>query len=237
MLGFTSQLPAVKPSPLLEQGRWQRLQDKASAAVRSLLVRPAFAAETDFSKLNQWVPDRQELQDYLVEVRSLLIELSDRVWSKSQFAPQHRQLYRQIIFATGWQESCWRQFVKKGEKLTPLASTTGDLGIMQVNRITWRNVYDVSGLGADIGYNGQAGAEILHYYLSRYAIRKYEDKQPGGHLARATYSAYNGGPGAVARYRGVKQSAIWKKVDDAFWEKFKAISAGQDLAVKSCYDK
>src|SRR5262245_13099899 len=43
---------------------------------------------------------------------------------------------------------------------------------MQVNRNTWRGVYDVKGLGGDIAYNGNAGGEILLYYLTRYAIRK-----------------------------------------------------------------
>ena len=37
-------------------------------------------------------------------------------------------------------------------------------------------------------------------YLTRSAIRKAEDKQPGGNLARATYSAYNGGPGNANRW-------------------------------------
>jgi hypothetical protein len=207
LLGFTSELPQPRPAPGLEQGRWQRLQDKASSSARSLMLSPAFAAEADFSRLNQWVPDNQELQDYLLEVRRLLTELVDRVLVKSTLAQEHRQLYRQIVFTTGWQESCWRQYIKKGEKLTPLASTTGDLGLMQVNRITWRSLYDVSGLSGDIRYNRLSGTEILHQYLARYAIAKKEDKQPGDHLARATYSAYNAGPGGLARYRGVRQKA------------------------------
>ena len=107
--------------------------------------------------------------------------------------------------------------------------------MMQINRITWRSLYDIKGLTGDISYNTNAGAEIVHYYLTRYAIRKKENEQPGGNLARSTYSAYNGGPGAVARYRGVRQSPTWKKVDEAFWDKFQAVSSGQELAVKSCY--
>ena len=91
--------------------------------------------------------------------------------------------------------------------------------------------------GGDIGYNGNAGGEILVYYLTKHAVRKNEGKQQGGNLARATYSAYNGGPSALARYRGVRQSPIWKKVDDAFWEKFQLVSSGNEMAVKSCYEK
>ena len=73
------------------------------------------AAESDFDRLNEWLPDTPEIPEYLIEVRKLLVETSDRVLAKSPLAQGLRQLYRQIIFATGWQESCWRQFIKKGE--------------------------------------------------------------------------------------------------------------------------
>ena len=106
---------------------------------------------------------------------------------------------------------------------------------MQVNRHTWRGVYDLNGLAGDIEYNSKAGSEILLYYLARFAIPKKEDKQPSGHLARATYSAYNGGPGQLARYRNASTIPALKKVDEAFWAKFRTVSAGQELAVKSCY--
>ena len=235
LLGFTAALPASRPSSLLEQGRLERWRQKASAAIRTLGLRSAHAAETDMDRLNEWVPESQEVPGYLLEVRQLLVETSDRVLAKSTLSQEQRQLYRQIVFATGWQESCWRQFIKKGQKLTPLASSTGDVGLMQVNRMVWRSLYDIKGLNGDMSYNGNAGAEILHYYLTRYAIRKGEDKHPGGHLARATYSAYNAGPGGLGRYRGVRQSPTWKKVDEAFWTKFQAVSSGQELAVKSCY--
>ena len=235
LLGFTESLPAWRPSSRLEQGRLEQLRDKASAAIRLFFSNHAHAAESDFDRLNEWLPDTPEIPEYLIEVRKLLVETSDRVLAKSTLAQGLRQLYRQIIFATGWQESCWRQFIRKGEKLTPLASTTGDVGLMQVNRVTWRSIYDIKGLNGDISYNGNAGAEILHYYLTRFAIPKKEDKQVGGHLARATYSAYNAGPGGLARYRGARQGATWKIVDEAFWTKFQAVSSGQELAVKTCF--
>jgi hypothetical protein len=237
LLGFTAELPASRPSPLLEQGSLEQLRRKASAATRLLQARSAHAAEveTDYDRLNEWVPEPREIPDYLLEVQKLFVETSSRVLAKSPLASEHQQLYRHIVFATGWQESCWRQFTKKGAKLAPLASATGDVGLMQVNRVVWRSIYDLKGLNGDIGYNGNAGAEILYQYLTRYAIRKQEDKQPGGHLARATYSAYNAGPSGLARYRGVRQSPTWKKVDEAFWAKYQAVSAGEELAVKSCY--
>ncbi len=194
----------------------------------------AEAAEPVASDLNQMLPDVKDLQHYLTEVRNLLVSLSDKIATKSKMSDQYRPIYRQIVFTAAWQESCWRQYIKKG---TPVTSASGDLGLMQVNRNTWRGIYDLKNLGGDIEYNGTAGGEILFYYLTRHAIKKGEDKQPRGNLARATYSAYNGGPGAVARYRGVRQSPTWKAVDEAFWQKFQVVSSGNELGVKSCYEK
>jgi hypothetical protein len=55
----------------------RRFLDQASAAVGWLSARLAYAAEADFDRLNQWVPEAQEVPDYLLEVRQLLTETSD----------------------------------------------------------------------------------------------------------------------------------------------------------------
>lgn len=241
LLGFGAPLPISVPSPPKRQSRLPRLlrpSDVQYASFSSFpLVERAQAAEPDVSKLNRWVPETADLQAYLTEVKTLLLRLSEQVAGKSDTIDQHKILYRQIVLAAGWQESCWRQFVKKGKALVPLASSTGDLGLMQVNRNTWRGVYDAKGLADDIEYNGSAGGEILLHYLVRYAIKKNEDKQPGGNLARATYAAYNGGPSHLARYRAAKQNVALKKVDQAFWEKFQAVSSGREMEVRQCYQK
>ena len=235
-LGFGSELPAPHVSPALGLGPPRPITPSGPwPASAAWFVAPAFAAEDDFDRLNQWVPQTPELNDYLAEVRKLLTQSSNAALAKSKVAPQYAPLLRQIVFTAAWQESCWRQFVRKGEKLAPLASSTGDLGLMQVNRNTWRGLYDLNGLSGDIEYNSKAGSEILLYYLGRFAIPKREDKQPGGNLARATYSAYNGGPRALGRYPTASTIPALKKVDEAFWTKFRAVSAGQELAVKSCY--
>src|SRR5437762_3312229 len=238
LLGFGA--PLAPPSPGTRQSRLPGFRSFAKirqASVPSLWFGIAMASEPDLKKLNEWVPEDGDLEAYLRAVRSLLAALSDKLAAKSKLAEEHEPLTRQIILAAGWQESCWRQFIKKGKLLTPLASASGALGLMQVSPHTWRNLYDLKQLGADIEYNGNAGAEILLYYLTRFALKKNEDKQPGGDLARATYSAYNGGPGQLSRYRAAKQNPASKKVDASFWEKFQAVRSGREMEVRSCYQK
>jgi len=238
LLGFGA--PIAAPSPGTRQSRLPGFRSFAKmrqASVPPLWFGVAMASEPDIKKLNEWVPEDGDLEAYLRAVRSLLAALSDKLAAKSKLAEEHEPLTRQIILAAGWQESCWRQFIKKGKLLTPLASASGALGLMQVSPHTWRNLYDLKQLGADIEYNGNAGAEILVYYLTRFALKKNEDKQPGGDLARATYSAYNGGPGQLSRYRAAKQNPASKKVDASFWEKFQAVRSGREMEVRSCYQK
>jgi Transglycosylase SLT domain len=237
LLGFGSPLTTPRSSTKQSRLREDLLSPEVQHvfASQSWFISPALAADSSASKLNEWVPEGKDLQDYLKEVRGLLATLSDRIAAKSKMSPEHKLLYRHIVFTAAWQESCWRQFIRKGKNLTPLASSTGDLGLMQVNRNTWRGVYDLKRLSGDIEYNSNAGGEILDYYLTRHAIRKNEDKQPSGHLARATYSAYNGGPRAVGRHRSAKPIPALKKVDEAFWDKFQAVSSGRELEVQRCY--
>lgn len=230
-------LGAANPAPA-SGGRRSQLRYLPSTlnarAAAALWSGAAFAAERGPKKLNEWVPGTGDLQAYLLAVRNLLAASSDNLAAKSKLLEERKPLYRQIMFTAAWQESCWRQFIKRG---TPIISATGDLGLMQVNRNTWRNLYDLKKLTGDIEYNSNAGGEILLYYLMRYALKKNEEQQPGGHVARATYSAYNGGPGQLARYRAAKQNPELKKIDEAFWEKFKAVSSGRELEVQRCYEK
>lgn len=241
LLGFGLALPSPKPSPLLEQSRFQRTaptsEGRREASMRSWFMQIAVSSEPETNKLNQWVPDREELKAYLAEVRGLLSELGNETLARSKLAPEFHPLYQNLVFATAWQESCWRQFIRKGKKVTPLSSVTGDVGLMQVNQRVWRGVYDVKGLVGDIEYNTRAGTEILLNYLSRYAIRRGEHKQPGGvsNLARASYAAYNGGPRHLTRYRSAKPNPALKKVDELFWQKYSAVSSGREMDVLQCY--
>ena len=193
-------------------------------------------AESTLDRLNRWVPKKNELKDYLPLVRDLLHDTATTTMKTSHLDPPVASLYRQLVTATAWQESCWRQYVIQQKKIVPLRSSTGDVGLMQMNERVWRGFYDTQKLRWDIAYNTRAGTEVLLNYLVKYALKREEHKRRGGldNLARATYSAYNGGPGQVSRYRSTTTSSAHKKIDSAFWEKFRAVKQGEELQVARC---
>jgi septal ring-binding cell division protein DamX len=141
-----------------------------------------------------------------------------------------------MMLTTAWQESCWRQYIVKNRKIVPLISGSGDVGMLQINEKVWRGFYSPSRLKWDIAYNTRAGSEILFKFMVNYALKKKEHKRKGGikNLARASYSAYNGGPSQVSRYRRTNVPAAHKKIDRAFWDKFQQVYAGNELAVARC---
>jgi septal ring-binding cell division protein DamX len=107
---------------------------------------------------------------------------------------------------------------------------------MQMNERVWRGFYDIEKLRWDISYNVRAGTEVLLKYLVRYALKKGENKHRGGleNLARATYSAYNGGPGQVSRYRNPNAAPSLKKIDAAFWKRYQLVNQGNAMHVAQC---
>ena len=188
--------------------------------------------------LDKWIPTREELLDYLPQVGDLLGTTALRTQRKKVLAGNYAQLFRNLVLTTAWQESCWRQFIRRGKEVQPLTSSVGALGIMQVNPHVWRGFYDVKALRSSTKYNAEAGSEILHHYLLDYAIKKNEDKvrKKFDDLARATYAAYNAGPSQLDRYRrAFPKGKIGHRIDADFWEKYQQIKSGNDLAVKSCF--
>ncbi len=187
--------------------------------------------------LDRWIPSRRELPAYLDRVREVLLAAALRTQRKEVLPARHAALYRNLMLATAWQESCWRQFTRRGGALQPLTSSTGALGIMQVNPHVWRGFYEVASLRKSMKYNAVAGSEILHHYLVDYAIARHEDEVRGrsDDLARAAYSAYNAGPRRLDRYRRGWRSRVGHPIDTAFFDKYTRIRDGDDLAVVSCF--
>ena len=186
--------------------------------------------------LDNWIPSPNELNTYLLQVRTLLINTARKASKKSSLTAKQRNIFQKLVLTTAWQESCWRQYVVKNKKIVSLHSSTGDTGIMQINENVWRGFVDRHKLRWNIAYNVETGSNILLKYMTRYAIKKGEHKKHGGidNLARSAYSMYNGGPRQYGRYRNSRAGAWPKKVDKAFHGKYLQVKQGNELAVAEC---
>jgi hypothetical protein len=226
LLGLGAPLPPPDVAPDVEIEPLSWLVPSAVAAVDAATLR----------RLNAWIPTRDDLDPYLRAVRDLLGTVREETLAKTPLDEQFRPLFRDLMLASAWQESCWRQFVRRGGKLVTLRSPVGSVGIMQVNERVWRGAYDRRGLVGDMAYNARAGSEILMHYLRDYAIAKGEHRRPGGNanLPRATYAVYNGGPGHLTRYRRKTRRSL-AAIDAAFWEKYQAVQQGRELEVARCW--
>lgn len=226
LMGFGA---AIEPPQRGGGAYWlERIMRAARAAAR---VDPVLVV-----KLNRWVPDYKNAKGYLPLVEDLLEQTSVLTMGKGKVPAKHAQLFHDLLLATAWKESCWRQFVRQKGKVKTLQSVTGALGMMQVDPNAWRGFYDIANLTEDIGYNARAGADILAHYLTHYAIRKREDQYgiPDA-LARATYAVYNGGPSHRRRYRLKKTKKSLRQIDRSFYEKYLTIKAGETQKVMTCY--
>ena len=187
--------------------------------------------------LTGWVPAVTEIDDYLATMDRLIDE-SLRIEREAGKVPvAFLPIYEDMVRATAWQETCWRQFIARNGKVQPIQSSAGSVGLMQINKHVWRGIYDLDALHGNVAYNARAGNEILRHYLVDYAIKRKEHEISGNrhNLARATYAVYNGGPRHLTRYRNPETSKYLKGIDAAFWNKYQAIRKEGRDAVKQCY--
>jgi len=189
------------------------------------------------ARLRNWAPTSKDLAEYLPIVRRVLRAAADDTLANKRLDTRYVSIFRPLVLATAWKETCWRQYVRRAGNVVTIQSGAGALGIMQVNPRVWRGFYDVGALRTDTAYNAHAGAEILQHYLVDYAIKKKEDELGGSvdALARATYSAYNGGPGSIGRYRSAKASRALRAIDAEFWRVYQVVKSGNELGVRECY--
>jgi Transglycosylase SLT domain len=213
----------------------RRLRRKPPAAPRSWLLpwltpRAAQAEEPDewrelSDRLDRWVPAPNELPAYRDIVDRLLSLAAERSFDGEAVGERFDDLFRDLVKAVAWQESCWRQFVRDRTGVVPIQSSTGDFGMMQINVRVWRGFFNPVKLRWSAGYNAGAGTEILWQLLGRYGTREAGVRLSDA--ARASYSAYHGGPRRYRRYRLPDTPPEMRLIDQAFWEKYQAVSTGQ----------
>jgi len=227
---FADEEPPDEVTPIVVANRASILDWFISSA-RAATIDPELVA-----RLDSWVPKRREIDDYLAAVEKLLDSIVVAERARGKVPPTYFELHENLLRATAFTESCWRQFVERKGTVQPITSYSGSVGLMQVNANVWRGVYEIGPLQSNIGYNARAGNEILVHYLVDYAIRKKEHElsDDPDSLARATYAVYNGGPKHLTRYRNPKTSESLKHIDDTFLKKYHSIQDEGQAAVKEC---
>jgi hypothetical protein len=213
-------------------------------ALASLFCSTAWAQEDNSSIVDdttkKWIFSREELDAYLERIKILLHDISDHTLEKSTIPDHYYELYRHIVFATAWQESCFRQFKIKNGSVAYLRSYNDtSVGIMQINEIVWRGMYDREKLRWDIEYNAEVGCQIIDLYLTRYALKRMKKlnfKKPleNDTLAQIVYAMYNGGPRQF--YKFLKRNKREKLFlsDHLFWDKYMWVKNGEWDNVRKC---
>lgn len=234
--------PPPEPEPPLPTSSLPRWLGGIGRLLAGLVAAPAHAAAPDRrealgERLRGWAPTAADVGEYLPLARELLDLGAAQARAAGRVPEARADLYRDLVLAAAWQESCWRQWVRSGGRVVPLRSRAGAVGLMQVTERVWRGFYDAEGLRGDVAYNVRAGSEILAHYLVDIALAKAGRGTPprDDELARSTYAMYNGGPSHRERWKQPGTRASLRAIDTAFYLKFRTVRDGDDLAVARCY--
>ena len=239
-------LTPEKPEPLSEQAEPEvqpevepDFTEKPLQPLSLLLeffCSPAAAANSPAAtEILQWRVPKKGIEAYLEKVRAVLEKAALKTQLAKHIPAEHQEMFATLIPAMAWQESCYRQFVQKGNKLTYLLSYNNtSVGVMQVNERIWRGIYDQNRLRWDIHYNAMAGAEIAALYLQKYALQGKGQKLHGDLLARVVYSMYNGGPGQLAKFLERERKDDHYKSDALFREKLAWVRKGDWQNISRC---
>jgi hypothetical protein len=195
-------------------------------------ITAAYAAEP--RALDRWVPKREELDAYETRIGELLQKTAATESQRANLAAPYDKIYRTMVPTTALIESCWRQYVVRGGKVSYLRSGAGSVGIMQINQVVWRGFYEIERLRWETAYNARAGAQIVMRYMKDYAIPYAERSGDLNHIPRATYAVYNAGPRAVGRFNKPQPHPREQRVDQRLWTIYQGIASGGQADLRAC---
>lgn len=184
-------------------------------------------------KLRRAVVNDDNAKVYRERMGELLSLSAQRTIRDKRVDARQRAMYARLMKSVAWQESCWRQFVLRNGRVRWLESSSGDIGLMQVNKRVWRGFYNIRLLEWDVVYNAGAGSEILAHLLADITRSRRIKAGDNDALARSTYAAYNGGPSDYLRWLG-HESPLERLIDRSFWRKYHAVSRGQEIDILTC---
>ncbi|MBI5588906.1 MAG: lytic transglycosylase domain-containing protein [Deltaproteobacteria bacterium] len=211
-----------------------------SKAVLSFIMKPCWAEDkipdAEIAAIRQWVLSPDNIEDRLEQIKIMINEAVDETLKKNTIPTSYQPVFLQAVSATGWQESCFRQFLEKKGKITYLLSYNNtSVGMMQVNERVWRGLYDLKHLRWNIRYNARAGCEILEQYFTRYALSyKKSGQLDPDTMACALYAMYNSGPGDFQKFLQRNTGGKRQLTDKLFQEKYTWVKNDQWNHIKKC---
>ncbi|HVA79293.1 MAG TPA: lytic transglycosylase domain-containing protein, partial [Candidatus Binataceae bacterium] len=240
----TIPVPSATPTaaaPHASAARWLRVPLWIFEPADACAAEPIAGIVTELTgvgrRLERVVVDRSNAQRYRDAMDRLLELSTEREIDEANLPARYQAAFRLLVKSAAWQESCWRQFVWRNGRVKWLESSTGDIGLMQVNKHVWRGFYNLDKLRWDVLYNAGAGTGILREMLMGVAGRPHIDpvRDDTIALARSTYAAYNGGPDAYNRWRGrYHEGARTRAIDTAYLKKLRAVERGDQIDILSC---
>lgn len=203
---------------------------------------PAWAADSgqppNAQEIKPWVLAGSNRELYRERFREAIRVGVRKTLEARPLDSRYHDMFHDLVTSTAWQESCWRQFITTGSKVTYLRSyNNSSVGVMQINERVWRGMYNLPSLRWNVLYNIRAGCEILELYTREYAlegsprVRALEQ----GTLIKAIYAMYNGGPAQFERYLKRQSSGSLMVSDKLFAEKYNWVKGGQWDKLDRCW--
>src|SRR5262249_24868583 len=120
---------------------WSLLEPRDACAAEPLGIVPQLNQVA--VRLRRIVVDEANALSYRGDMERLLGLSVQRQLEASDLDPRFHATFHKLVKSAAWQESCWRQFIKRDDRVTWLESSTGDIGLMQVNKHVWRGFYNL----------------------------------------------------------------------------------------------
>ncbi len=247
VLGMGSPPPALGPAfdaeefDLIPPNENESDIQSVTGAIGSLFCRPAWASQNksanSLKEIKTWLFSKDDIESHIDRTQSLLMDAARDTLNKRETSDDYNDFFSLLVMSTAWQESCFRQFSVKREKIVYLRSYNGSsVGIMQINERVWRGMYEPKNLRWDIRYNALAGCEILDLYVTKYLVKKAKALPKMNDETRAgiVYAMYNGGPSQLKKFldRNAKENLY--DSDKLFMEKYVWVKNGQLANLDKC---
>jgi len=208
-----------------------------------VVARQAWAAEKQAGvngtkpHIKSWIVPEKNVKTYLARIKNLLKTTAGAAIEKNSIPSNYDALFKDLISATAWQETCFRQFHTQNNRLVYIRSYNGSsVGLMQINERVWRGIYDLNRLRWNIHYNASAGCEIAAMYFRRYVLKRINKIKPLNKttMAGIVYAMYNGGPGQFNKFLGRLKTGRFQLSDRLFREKFTWVINNQWEYINQC---